>query len=161
MGHSFCYDKVMKWVNGKIAVMIYRGIYVQKICAEMEDFMANLAIKETKRVQEKENILYKQGNVVYGCFRQKREESERLIAQNMAAMLRESTKAGILFGIRLFGSCLVGMVMDGSILEWQNVRPEEIPVFAIVLLFAACSGGVFCLSGMAGNLWNRFFSFWQ
>lgn len=123
--------------------------------------MANLAIKEMKRVQEKENILYKKGNVVYGCFRQKTEQSERLIAQNAAAMLRESTKAGILFGIRLFGSCLGGMLMDGSILEWQNVRPEEIPVFAIALLFVACSGGLFCLSGIAGQLWSRVFSFWQ
>lgn len=125
--------------------------------------MTNLAIWEKKEenIQARKRRVEKRGNVVYGCFQQEKEKAAKLAAQNKTAMLREAAKEGICFGIRLSGSWVSSIFLCGFILEWQNVRPEEIPLFVMFLLFAACSGGVFCLTGVLGNLWSRFFTFWK
>lgn len=90
-------------------------------------------------------------NLVYGCFGgEVISETDRFFA-NKKSMQRESVKAGILFGLKIFGSGLLGMFFTQIILEWLNVPVRCIPAFALVLLWVAIAGSSFCLTGLFRN----------
>lgn len=127
--------------------------------------MANLARREmgikgiaayaqTEVVGRRETA-YQQGNVVYGRFGMEAENEQVRLIENTKSLLRESVKAGILFGLKIFGSGVVGMSLVQLILEWINAPIRVIPFFAFVLLWIACAGSCFCLAGLLHNIFER------
>ena len=123
--------------------------------------MANLARKEAglkrtveyMQMQPAENrvIAYQKGNVLYGDFLTEGVWKTDRLYENRRNLMRESVKAGILFGLKIFGSGLLGMFFTQIILEWLNVPVRCIPAFALVLLWVAIAGSSFCLTGLFRN----------
>lgn len=95
---------------------------------------------------------FRKGNVVYGYFGMEAGNQQARHMENTKSMLRESVKAGILFGLKVFASGVVGLLLVQLILECMNVSVRIIPIFAIVLLWLSCSGSCFCLAGLFRNI---------
>ncbi|MDD7403304.1 MAG: hypothetical protein SO170_03775 [Butyribacter sp.] len=114
--------------------------------------MTNLAMKRMQRVDTKrtqEQQIYTCDKVIYGCFGK---TDIKRVKENKKRMQKAQIKEGILFGCKVFFSVLAGVVLAQSILEGQNVRMYAVPTFAVVCMWAACTGSVFCAAGLLRNL---------
>lgn len=114
--------------------------------------MTNLAkrnVMENTIFYGSTNQLHCEENVIYGCFGTVKSEIRK---ENIRKMRNAQIKEGIVLGLKIFSCVFFGAVFAQEIFEWQNVRTAVLPTFAVVSMWAACAGSIFCILGLVRNL---------
>lgn len=106
------------------------------------------SIHKTEFISKNSNIFQKQ-NVIYGCFEQK---DNKAVVENAKNMLMAEVKAGISLGLKFFTSALFGIILAQVIFDWQDIKAESLPSFVFVLMWIACAGSLFSITGLLRNI---------
>lgn len=122
-----------------------RVVMIEK---QEKDVLGKGPVQKGDILSNKKKICKNQ-NVIYGYFNQ---TDGKAVEDNIKKMRKAEVKAGFSLGLKLFTSALSGVISSQAIFEWQNIRTEHLPSFIFVLMWAACAGSTFCVTGLLRNL---------